>query len=147
MSALADELLADLDGLSEGGDYSDTEDPPAGAAASVAADVDMSDDEGAGGSEGAGEAALVLVGGVRPAEELDAEDVQQMELGTIADVATVAKLEGSKRMSDILKVCYAVYTAPLHLVLILHRKSRSMRRIPRRQHRCLSRHTRIQSIA
>jgi U4/U6 small nuclear ribonucleoprotein PRP31 len=111
MSALADELLADLDGLSEGGDYSDTEDPPAGAAAPVAADVDMSDDEGAGGSEGTREAALVLVGGVRPAEELDAEDVQQMELGTIADVATVAKLEGSKRMADILKVCCAVSAA------------------------------------
>jgi U4/U6 small nuclear ribonucleoprotein PRP31 len=119
MSALADELLADLDGLSEGGDYSDTEDSPAGSTAPVAADVDMSDDEGAGGSEGTGEAALVLVGGVRPAEELDAEDVQQMELGTISDVATVAKLEGSKRMADILKVCCAASAALLHLVLIL----------------------------
>ncbi|KAF8138163.1 hypothetical protein EV363DRAFT_1313300 [Boletus edulis] len=67
-------------------------------------------------SEGSGEAeeeedvaaegpggGLVLEGGVKPAEELDAEDVQQMDLGAIEDVSSIAKLEGSKKMSDILK--------------------------------------------
>ncbi|TFK76071.1 Nop domain-containing protein [Pluteus cervinus] len=72
MSALADELLADLDGLSDGG----------------------------GGQE---IGSLVLEGGVRPAEELDAEDVQQMELGGIEDIGKITKLQGSKRMNDILK--------------------------------------------
>ncbi|KDQ29159.1 hypothetical protein PLEOSDRAFT_1055122 [Pleurotus ostreatus PC15] len=46
---------------------------------------------------------LVLDGGVKPADELDAEDVQQMELGDIEDVSAIAKLEGSKRMNDIIK--------------------------------------------
>jgi U4/U6 small nuclear ribonucleoprotein PRP31 len=110
MSALADELLADLDGLSEGGDYSD-EEPPAGAglsngaAATGTVDVDMSDDEGAAeGEEAAAQGGLVLTGGVKPAEELDAEDVQQMELGAIEDVTSVAKLESGKRMTETLRV-------------------------------------------
>ncbi|KAJ8515989.1 hypothetical protein ONZ45_g6679 [Pleurotus djamor] len=46
---------------------------------------------------------LVLEGGIRPADELDAEDVQQMELGGVEDVTSIAKLETSKRMTDILK--------------------------------------------
>ncbi|KAG2124629.1 hypothetical protein DEU56DRAFT_963469, partial [Suillus clintonianus] len=48
-------------------------------------------------------ARLVLEGGIIPADELDAEDVQQMDLGGIEDVSSIAKLEGSKRMADILK--------------------------------------------
>ncbi|KZV63839.1 Nop domain-containing protein [Peniophora sp. CONT] len=57
------------------------------------------------GAEGAAEetkGALVLEGGVRPAEELDAEDVQQMALGSVGDVRQVAKLVGSKRMQEIM---------------------------------------------
>ncbi|EJD00962.1 Nop domain-containing protein [Fomitiporia mediterranea MF3/22] len=46
---------------------------------------------------------LVLEGGVRPAAELDAEEVQQLELAGVEDVRKVAKLEGTKRMTDILK--------------------------------------------
>ncbi|EKM80203.1 hypothetical protein AGABI1DRAFT_57745 [Agaricus bisporus var. burnettii JB137-S8] len=48
-------------------------------------------------------AGMVLEGGVKPADELDAEDVQQMELGSIDDVSKIAKLENSKRMVDVLK--------------------------------------------
>ena len=40
---------------------------------------------------------------MKPAEELDAEEVQRMELGAVEDVRKVAKLEGGKRMNDILK--------------------------------------------
>jgi U4/U6 small nuclear ribonucleoprotein PRP31 len=40
---------------------------------------------------------------MKPADELDAADVQQMDLGGIEDVDSVAKLESSKRMADILK--------------------------------------------
>lgn len=113
MSALADELLADLDGLSEGGDYSDDEPqagagPSNGAAANGTVDVDMSDDEG---EEATPPGGLVIVGGIQPAEELDAEDVQQMELGAITDVTSVAKLENSKRMTETLRVRhYALFT-------------------------------------
>jgi U4/U6 small nuclear ribonucleoprotein PRP31 len=91
MSGLADELLADLDGL-DGLPEEEVDD-----------DVHMSDVEGEPGSTEIG--SLVLEGGVQPADELDVEDVQRMELRAIEDVSKVAKLEDSKRMSDILSVC------------------------------------------
>lgn len=113
MSSLADELLADLDDIS-GEEENDEEQPEAGASTSAgvkrkasASDDEMS--EGEDGEDGDGAAddkavgSLVLEGGIRPAEELDAEEVQRMELGAVEDVRKVAKLEGSKRMNDILK--------------------------------------------
>lgn len=117
MSGLADELLADLDGLSDDGeDYQ--EEPQAAPSTSAAAlngakrkatsDAEMSEDEEEGEEEGDDKqevGGLVLEGGIKPADELDAEDVQQMELGGIEDVKKIAKLDGSKRMADILKVC------------------------------------------
>lgn len=119
MSGLADELLADLDGLSDNGsaDYEENQDVPAPTTSSAPnglkrkadGDLDMSEGEGEAEEEedAVGEGSgggLVLEGGVKPAEELDAEDVQQMDLGAIEDVGSIAKLEGSKKMSDILKV-------------------------------------------
>jgi U4/U6 small nuclear ribonucleoprotein PRP31 len=123
MSALADELLADLDGLSEGEeDYRDEESEQGQAGpstgngsanalkrkADIEEDDNMSDeDEAEAGTaeDGKPEAVgLVLEGGVKPAEELDAEEVQRMELKDVEDVRKVAKLYGSKRMNDILKV-------------------------------------------
>jgi hypothetical protein len=110
-SSLADELLADLDGLSDNDEELAGEDeagpststPAAGTSGNTNADVDMSDEEPeAGEEEGVG--GLVLQDGVKPADELDAEDVQQMELGDIEDVTNVAKLEGSRRMAETLKV-------------------------------------------
>ncbi|KAI0637915.1 Nop domain-containing protein [Trametes polyzona] len=120
MSSLADELLADLEGLSEGeGEYEENEEqqqqqPEASGSSSAAgakrkapgSDDEMSDAEGGerdGEEEEAAVGSLVLEGGVKPAEELDAEEVQRMELGKVDDVRKVAKLEGSKRMNDILK--------------------------------------------
>ncbi|KAF7983971.1 hypothetical protein HWV62_18408 [Athelia sp. TMB] len=120
MSGLADELLADLDGLSDGEeDYPEEEAAPAQSTSTAAAtngakrkaegdaDEGMTDDEDEG-AEGEGEAegqvgGLVLEGGIKPADELSAEDVQQMELGGVEDVKKIAKLDGSKRMTDILK--------------------------------------------
>ncbi len=124
MSGLADELLADLDGLS--GDENEEEQqespappPPTTAESSSSSrqkrklDDLNSDDEMSGGEgeeegeeerEGREVGSLVLEAGVKPADELDAEDVQQMELGNIDDINKIAKLEGSKRMTDILKV-------------------------------------------
>lgn len=115
MSGLADELLADLEGFSdEGEDFEEDPGPStsndavqAGAKRKAAEDPDedMSDEEEGGeGGEGEQQAGLVLEGGMRPADELDAEDVQQMELRGVEDVSTIAKLYESKRMNDILKV-------------------------------------------
>lgn len=120
MSGLADELLADLEGLSEGEeDYKDDEPEQGQAGPSTSngaglkrkapgdEDDEMSegDDEAETAEDGKGEVgSLVLDGGVKPAEELDAEEVQRMELGNVEDVRKVAKLYGSKRMNDILKV-------------------------------------------
>ncbi|OCH95969.1 Nop domain-containing protein [Obba rivulosa] len=116
MSALADELLADLENLSEGDEDQeqeqdqDQESQQAGSSNGLKRkatdeDEEMSDVEGAGeGAEDEKEVGgLVLEGGIRPAEELDAEEVQRMELGGVEDVRKIAKLEGSKRMNDILK--------------------------------------------
>ncbi|KAF9815525.1 hypothetical protein IEO21_04525 [Rhodonia placenta] len=115
MSALANELLADLDGLSEGEeDQEQTEhveqtEPQAGPSNGVKRKAPSDDEmsEGEGEAEGAEEdklvGGLVLEGGIKPAEELDVEEVQRMELGGVEDVRKVAKLDGSKRMNDILK--------------------------------------------
>ncbi|KAI6047333.1 hypothetical protein EDC04DRAFT_2864426 [Pisolithus marmoratus] len=113
MGDLADELLADIEGLSDGEEYEHEDSKEASGRTSGSApdalkrkaedDIDMSDLEGEG-ADGAGAVdGFVLEGGVRPAEELDAEDVQQMDLGGIEDVSSIAKLVGSKRMADILK--------------------------------------------
>ncbi|KAK7061576.1 Nop domain-containing protein [Favolaschia claudopus] len=116
MSGLADELLADLDGLSDDGE--ETPEQPENGAEAVAStssglkrkaqntgsDEEMSDEEGAEAEEGQQEiGGLVLPGGIKPADELDVEDVQQMELSGIEDVSKIAKLDGSKRMADILQ--------------------------------------------
>ncbi|KAE9409337.1 Nop domain-containing protein [Gymnopus androsaceus JB14] len=68
-----------------------------GLADELLADLDAEADEKQEPAE------LVLAGGIRPADELDAEDVQAMDLGGIEDVSKVAKLEGSKKMLDILR--------------------------------------------
>lgn len=127
MSGLADELLADLQGLSGDEDEQEEEQQIAPAPPETGADLkrkapgpdldasgdedededeDMAEGEAAKGADGKAieVGGLVLEGGVKPADELDAEDVQRMDLLAIEDVSKVAKLEGSKRMNDILKV-------------------------------------------
>lgn len=119
LDQLADELLADIEGFSDAGedeneDNKETRGRSPGSVPNALKrkaedDIDMSDLEGEegtdeAGADGAGSAeSFVLEGGVRPAEELDVEDVQQMDLGGIEDVSSIAKLESSKRMADILK--------------------------------------------
>jgi U4/U6 small nuclear ribonucleoprotein PRP31 len=113
MSALADELMADLDGLSDAGDdYDDEEskEPESSSGLKRKAMTDPDDvisEDGEGGEDGETQGApgMVLEGGVKPAEELDAEEVQRMELGAVDDVRKVARLEGSRRMTEILSVC------------------------------------------
>jgi hypothetical protein len=114
MSALADELMADLDGLSDAADdYNDEElEIPQSSSglkrkATSAPDDVMSDDgQGEADGETEGTAGMVLEGGVKPAEELDVEEVQRMELSAVDDVRKIARLEGSRRMTEILSVCF-----------------------------------------
>ncbi|KAF8529076.1 hypothetical protein BU17DRAFT_73283 [Hysterangium stoloniferum] len=107
MSGLADELLADLEGLSdEDGDYNqgDNTNEPNSLKRKASPDDNMSEGDEAGDNEEMdGQGGLVLEGGVKPADELDKEDVQRMELGNIEDITKVAKLDGSRRMNEILK--------------------------------------------
>lgn len=154
MSGLADELLADLDGLSGDENEEDQQESPAPSSLTTAeassssgqkrkledlnSDEEMSGAEGEEeeGQEGGEVGSLVLEGGVKPADELDAEDVQQMELGSIDDISKIAKLEGSKRMVDILKV------SPISLCLSMaihsdleHRQLKNIRKTLQRCHR------------
>lgn len=115
MATTADDLLADLDDLddNEAEEQEDEVECPqvAGVKRKADEDVAMSDDDAEiedGAANGQGETAkagFVPEGGVKPAAELDAEEVQRMELIGVDDVRKVAKLEGSKRMADTLKVC------------------------------------------
>ena len=104
MSGLADELLADLEDHSGGEEQEEQQESNALKRKAVDSDHDMSAEDEDEQPDGLEVGALVLEGGIKPAEELDVEDVQRMELGAIEDVNKIAKLEGSKRMSDILKV-------------------------------------------
>lgn len=70
----------------------------------LADDLMDSDDEGeemAAGEEGSVE---LPSGGVRPAEELDKDAVEQMDLSDVKEVRKVAKLLGSRKLEDVLKV-------------------------------------------
>lgn len=146
MSGLADELLADLDGLSDDGDeYNEEPQNNAEGVAStsnglkrkaenVGSDEEMTDEEGGEGEDGQQEiGGLVLPGGMKPADELDAEDVQQMELSGIEDVSKIAKLDGSKRMTDILQVGFLCFWPGLNYLSknITGRKSQNTRQIRR----------------
>lgn len=106
MGGRNDDLLAELDDLGDGDEDYEEEaaaESSTGAKRKAVEDADMSDAEGDDNEEGQG--GLVLEGGVKPADELDAEDVQAMELSGVEDVTKIAKLEGSKRMNDVLHVC------------------------------------------
>jgi U4/U6 small nuclear ribonucleoprotein PRP31 len=123
MSALADELMADLDGLSDTGDDYNEEEPEEPGSSSGLKRKAMGDPDNATSEDGEGDVAgetegtgMVLEGGVKPSEELDAEEVQRMELGAVDDVRKVARLEGSRRMTEILSVCFFLtshFTSPL----------------------------------
>lgn len=111
MSALADDLLADLDSDTEGIQQDEPQ------SLKRKAEDELEDSEG---EDQADEPAnLILEGGVKPADELDAEDVQQMDLGGVEDVLKIAKLDGSKRMLDILQVLDRLSLFMLMLMLML----------------------------
>ena len=140
MSGLADELLADLEDHSGGEDQEDQQlvqsDPNVLKRKAADSDDDMSaednDDEQPDDPDGKHleVGALVLEGGIKPAEELDVEDVRRMELGAIEDVNKIAKLEGSKRMTDILKVLSSFILRLDSILTMQYRKSKNFKLTP-----------------
>lgn len=147
--SLADELLNDLDGLSDdetpeqaeasaSGSGPGSMGPPAlpingkRKAEDNANDDDEEDDEldnalsgnnaasgsgtgdngvdtGATMADGTSAAGYVGAGGTRPAEELDREDVEGMDLKDVQDVEAVVKLHKSKKLLDTLQVIHSAW--------------------------------------
>ena len=119
MSALADELTADFAELEDQEldeyDEGELEDPTTSQNGNKSAvdrdgDAEMSDGEGEDTEITDGPNALnekgVMPGGVQPAEQLDPATVQRMELSSVGDVSKVARLFGSKKMNDVIKVFF-----------------------------------------
>lgn len=119
--SLADELMNDLDGLSDDGGPSDSEQPVAGPSSTANGDMGPSALPGGGDKEqddemktaeeevgtldnGESATGYVPAGGTRPAEELDRDEVEHMNLKTIDNVESVVKLHKSKRLHEALTV-------------------------------------------
>lgn len=70
-------------------------------------DTEMAEEEGDGVKLENGISAVGYVpeGGVRPADELEPEEVEKTDLKDVEDVGKVAKLLSGKKLSEILKVC------------------------------------------
>jgi len=130
--SLADALLADFDGLSDdGGSDNEVVAPQASASTSkqpadspfgnmgppplptklVAGQKRLMDALDGGGMDdeddemdGDVKAGFVPEGGVRPAEELDAEDVENTDLTSVEDVNKVSKLISGKRLREVIEV-------------------------------------------
>ena len=131
---LADELLLDL----EGDEQVEEEEIPqndaeeAFAVPSLPASASISKKRKAS-EEPEHEDSEMLVdlpeGGQRPAEELDADAVEEMDLLSTADVSKVAKLFTQKSFQDALTVrlFFALFAACIPIVCSLYRKSKNTR--------------------
>lgn len=127
--SLADSLLADLDGLSD--DEPEVQAPaassskgpglmlpppppirgaPSGGSSlkrSLADDLEDEDEDGDGDlkmEDGTSAVGFVPEGGVRPTDELDADEVERTDLTGVADVSKVAKLMHGKKLKEVLEV-------------------------------------------
>lgn len=110
MSSLADELLNDLDHGPEEVEEEQELKPEFAVPANprkrkaddddeMSADEDEAEEEPTADMEGG-----LAPGGIPAAREMDVEEVESMDLGGIEDVRNVAKLEGSRKMTDTLQV-------------------------------------------
>lgn len=114
MTSLADELMNDLDDLGSGsedesfatGTHSEsaitTQSTPTPLTTSIKEEEDLSD--GGDDIELTDEMYKVPEGGIKPAEELDQDQVNRMDLASISQVNKVAKLYGGKTLKDVLQV-------------------------------------------
>ncbi|GAA5833567.1 hypothetical protein JCM9279_001563 [Rhodotorula babjevae] len=115
MTSLADELMNDLDDLGSGSDVDDELDsamagPSAATASTSAPQADGGDDDDGEAGDvdeallgGAAGEVHVPEGGVRPADEVDPEAVNAMDLAGVAEVGKVARLQGSRTMREVLQ--------------------------------------------
>ncbi|KAG8877570.1 U4/U6-U5 snRNP complex subunit prp31 [Tulasnella sp. 331] len=109
MSSLADELLNDLeDDTEEQEEETEQSQPQLGGSSlkrKANEDVDMSEEEADGEGEELTEdmADGLAPGGIAAARELDMEEVENMDMEGVEDVRSVAKLEGSRKMVDVLQ--------------------------------------------
>lgn len=100
MDDLENDLLADFD--YEDDDQVDEQKPDA---ASLQQNGDAMDEDGASDEEAAAAEPLnVPEGGVKPADELDAEDVAKLDTASMANVSAVARLAGSSVFQEALQV-------------------------------------------
>ncbi|WOO81316.1 U4/U6 small nuclear ribonucleoprotein Prp31 [Vanrija pseudolonga] len=135
--SLADSLLADLDGLSD--DEPEVQAPaassskgpglmlpppppirgaPSGGSSlkrSLADDLEDEDEEADGDlkmEDGTSAVGFVPEGGVRPTDELDADEVERTDLTGVADVSKVAKLMHGKKLKEVLEGIERYTAAP-----------------------------------
>ena len=122
--SLADSLLADLDDLSddEQPQQSTSQAGPSSGSGlmlppplplkslkrSLEDDLQMNGEEEEEDGQGDVSMGFVPEGGVRPAEELDAEEVEQSDLTGVEDVGKVAKLMMGTKLPEVLAVCQSL---------------------------------------
>lgn len=135
MASLADELMNDLEELGSGSDVDDDLDAavagpsgsgsgkPGSSGAANGEPTQPANGSGAGADDGEGggeevDAAMAALadgeahvpeGGIKPAQELDEEAVNAMDMTGVAEVSKVAKLQGSRTMREVLKVSSEAY--------------------------------------
>ncbi|BGP32348.1 U4/U6-U5 snRNP complex subunit prp31 [Rhodotorula toruloides] len=116
MTSLADELMNDLDDLGSGSELDDELDAAIAGPSGTNGGTDeaMAGDEGGADEDGEaeGEAGMedvpagevhVPEGGIKPAEELDSDAVNQMDLTGVTEVGKVAKLQNGRNMRVVLQ--------------------------------------------
>lgn len=118
--SLADFLLADLDGLSDGeadAPQASTSSgssmmPPPPPKRSLADDLDDDDDGDMKMEDGTSAVGFVPEGGVRPADELDQDEVNQTDLADVDDIRKVAKLMSGTKLRDVVEDIKRYTAAP-----------------------------------
>ena len=120
--SLADSLLADLDGLSDDGGPSEPETSAKGAMLPPPLPTKAVKRTAAEEMEGeASTVGFVPEGGVRPADELDQEEVEKTDMTGVEDVGKVARLMSGRKLKEVLSVSdgtSSLYNA-LRLMLVI----------------------------
>lgn len=109
MTSLADELMNDLDDLGSGSEPEQEGDEPVvvdrGHAADDSSTVNVKEEEDQDEEDDMTKMiGVVPEGGVKPADELDEDEVNRMEFGEVDSVESVARLYHGKTLKDVLHV-------------------------------------------
>ncbi|GAA5835708.1 hypothetical protein JCM3766R1_005828 [Sporobolomyces carnicolor] len=108
MTSLADELMNDLDDLGSGSEPEQEGDEPVvvdrGHAADDSSTVNVKEEEDQDEEDDMTKMiGVVPEGGVKPADELDEDEVNRMEFGEVDSVESVARLYHGKTLKDVLQ--------------------------------------------